>query len=331
MKEDKKGIRESFVMRRLKKLCLFLMIFLLSLATAYGAEYPSKTIQIVSPFPPGGQTDMIARFLNKKLSTLLGQPVVVVNRGGGGGTVGIQSVATAPADGYTILSSTPSISVSPLVVKSLPFSLKDFTPINLASSMPSMISVHKSAPWRTLEEFIADARKHPGKFSYSSPGTLGHISGELFKMNTGTDITHIPMDGAAKVTTSVLGGHITMTFLAYGSVKSYLEAGSLRALGVMAKSRLEEFPDIPTTVERGYPKVVIGTWQAFFVPSKTPPAIVKRLGEVFSEALKDKEIIGMLKNAGFKVENLNTEETARYLAEEQEKLSEVIKVGKIGQ
>lgn len=333
MIKDDERRKECLLMKRFGGLCLLLIVFPIFFAPAYGAEYPTKTVQIVSNFPPGGHTDITARILHKKLSTLLGQPVVVVNKAGGGGTVGIQSVATAPPDGYTILISTPTIVVSPLTVKGLPFTLKNFTPINLAVNMPNVISVKKEAPWKNLEELIADAKKNPGNLTYSSagPGTLPHLAGELFKITTATDITHIPMDGATKAITAALGGHVSMTFIAYGGLKSYLEAGSLRALAVMSRSRLEEFPDVPTTVEKGYPKLISTTWATFFVSAKTSPAIIKKLSEVFKEALKDKDIIGLLKNAGYKVDNLGPEEAARFLAEEEERLSQVIKEAKIGE
>jgi len=333
MSEGWEKKRKRVAVKSLTKLCLSLIPSLLFLATAHGAEYPTKTIQIVSNFPPGGITDVTARILHKKLSTLLGQPVVVINKAGGGGTVGAQSVAAAPADGYTVLVSAPTVVISPLTVKGLPFSLKDFTPVNMSVGMPSVVSVKKEAPWKSLDELISDAKKNPGKLTYSTagPGTLPHLAGELLKMATGMDITHIPMDGTAKAMTAVLGGHVNMTFVGYGGVKSYFEAGSLRALAVMSRSRLEEFPDVPTTVEKGYPKVVSATWAAFFVPAKTSPAIVRKLGEALYETLKDKEIIGLFKVAGYRVDNLGPEESAKFLAEEEEKYSQVIKAAKIGQ
>ncbi len=325
--------RELGMIKIAAGLCLSLILPLLYFSGAHGAEYPTKTVQLVSNFPPGGNTDIVARILQKRLSTLLGQPVVVVNRAGGGGTVGAQSVAVAPADGYTILVSTPTILISPLTVKGLPFSLKDFAPVNIPVGMPSVVTVRKDAPWKSLEELISDAKKNPGKLTYSSPGpgTLAHLAGEIFKMATATDITHIPMDGAAKAMTAALGGHVHMTFVVYGGLKNYLDAGSLRALAVMSPHHLEEFPDVPTTVEKGYPKVVNGAWVGFFVPVKTPSAIVRKLSEVLNEALKEKEIIGLFKNAGYRVDNLGPAEAAKFLAEEEERCLQVIKAAKIGQ
>lgn len=315
------------------RFCLLFAMSLLCLAAAYGAEYPSKTIQIICPFPPGGKSDITARLVNQKLSTLMGQQVIVVNKGGGMGTVGVQTAAAAPADGYTILVSPSVIIVAPLTIKGARFSLKDFTPISLAVSSPTIISVKKDAPWKTLEELIAEAKRNPGKLSYSSPGpnTLPHLAGELFKMATATDITHVPMDGGAKSVSAVLGGHTNMTFHDYGTVKSHLDAGSLRPLVVMSRMHLEEFPDIPTMIEMGYPKMISTTWVGFFVPVKTPSLIVKKISGVFSEALKDKEIVGMFKKTGDQIENLSSMEAQKFFTEEQERLTEVIKKAKVGE
>lgn len=320
-------------MRKLTRLYLLLIPCLLFWTAASGAEYPAKTIQIISNFPPGSNTDIVARILQKKLSTLSGQSVVIINKAGGAGTVGIQTVFVSPADGYTILSSAPVVVIGPLTVKGLPFTFKDFVPISLSVEMPSVLSVKKDAPWKSLEELVADAKKNPGRLTYSSPGpaTVPHLAGELFKMATGTDITHIPMDGAPKSMTAVLGGHVDIDFIAYGAQKKFLEAGSLRGLATMSRSPLEEFPDIPTTVKKGYPKLLSSAWVAFFVTAKTPPGIVRKLGEIFKEALNDKEIIGLLKDAGFKTENLGPEEASKFFVEESERLSQAIKAAKIGQ
>jgi tripartite-type tricarboxylate transporter receptor subunit TctC len=170
--------------------CMLLFASLFCVDKSYGAEFPNKPIQLVCPFAPGGGTDVIARIISKKLTILFGQPVIVVNKGGGGGTIGIQSVAAAPADGYTLVISAPTILLSPLTIPDLPFTFRSFTPITVAVSMPAIINVHKDAPWKTLEELIADAKKNPGKFTFSStgPGTMQHLAGELFKIATGTDL-----------------------------------------------------------------------------------------------------------------------------------------------
>lgn len=328
-KDEERG--RSIFRGRWGRLCMFILIFLLSAAVARGAEFPTKTVQLVNPYPPGGTTDIVSRLLTEKLSSLLGQPVVVVNKTGGGGAIGIQSVKDGAADGYTILVAPPPIALIPIVSK-VAFSLKDFTAINLAVSSPSMILVKSDAPWRTLEDLIAEAKKSPGKLSYSSggPRTTPHFAGELFKMLTGTDLTHVPMNGEVQAATSVLGGHTNVSFLSLGSTQSHIEAGTLRALAVAYRKRLRTFPNIPTTVERGYEKLNISVWIGYFVPAKTPRGVINKLAEVFDQALQDKQIITKIENAKVTVENLGIDEAAKFLAEEHEKWSEVARVAKIG-
>ena len=331
MRKDN-GRGRSILEGRWGRLGMILMIFLLSAAVAHGAEYPAKTVQIVNPYPPGGTTDIVSRILTDKLSALLGQPVVVVNKTGGGGTIGIQSVKDGAADGYSILVAPPPIALIPIVSK-VAFSLKDFTAINMAVSSPSMIIVKNDAPWRTLEDLIAEAKKNPGKLSYSSggPRTTPHFAGELFKMVTGTDLTHVPMNGEVQAATSVLGGHTNVSFLSLGSIQSHIEAGTLRTLAVAYRKRLQAFPNIPTTAERGYDKLNISVWVGYFVPAKTPRAVTNKLAEVFDQALQDKQIIEKIEKAKVTIENQGPGEAAKYLTEEHEKWSEVARVARITQ
>jgi tripartite-type tricarboxylate transporter receptor subunit TctC len=318
---------------RLWGLGLLIIFSLLYLSLGYGAEYPTKTIQIVNPHAPGGPADVTARMLSPKLSAILGQPVLVVSRTGGGGTIGIQSVATGAADGYTLLIAGPTLILAPFITRDISFSLKDFTPINLTVDIPDIFLVKKDAPWQTFEELISYAKKNPGKLTCSGggPGNVTHFELEQIKMATGTDITYVPMEGAAQATIALVGGHVDMNSMAYQGCKSYLESGSLRALMVVSDKRLKELPDVQTVGEKGYPNVVGSTWLAFYVPAKTPGAVVKRLGEVFNEVLRDKEMIGMMEKVGSApVVNLGPEEAAKFLKERQQRFSEVVKAGRIG-
>jgi tripartite-type tricarboxylate transporter receptor subunit TctC len=258
---------------------------------------------------------------------------VVVNKPGGGGAAGIQAAKDAPADGYTVLVSPPPIVLIPIARKGMSFSLKDFTPINLAGSNPAMLVVKKEASWRSLEELVAEAKKNPGALTFGTPGsgTSGHFTLELFKMLTGTDITHVPMGGEAPVATAILGGHIHMSFLTMGTVQGHLEAGTLRGFAVTSPKRLKGFPNVPTTAEKGYPTLNPRPWFVYLVHAKTPPPVVARLAEVFREALQDKEIVAKIEKAGLTVENLGPEETAKFLAEEHKRWSEVARVAKISQ
>lgn len=301
------------------------------LSWAYAAEYPTKTIQIVNPFPPGATTDILSRVLTEKLSSLLGQPVVVVNKTGGGGAIGIKSAKDAPPDGYTVLVAPPPLVLIPIARKGIGFSLSDFTPVNLAGNNPAMMVVKKDAPWRTLEEFVADARKNPGKLTFGSAGTgtSHHFTLELLKIVTSTDLIHVPLGGEAPVATAILGGHISTSFLTMGTIQSHLQAGTLRGLAVTSPQRLKEFPEVPTSAEKGYPRLNPRPWFVYLVHAETPPAIVKRLAEAFKKALADKEIIAKIEKAGLTVENLGPEEAGRFLSEEHKKWTEVATVAKI--
>jgi tripartite-type tricarboxylate transporter receptor subunit TctC len=176
---------------------------------ADAAEYPTKTIQIINPFPPGAVTDIVARIVAPKLTVLLGQQVIILNKAGGGGAVGIQAAKDATPDGYTILVSPPPVLLIPLVNKNSTFTMKDFTPLTLATSSPNTTVVKGDAPWATFEDFIADARKNPGGFTYGSagPGTTPHFIGELVKLKTKIDLTHVPLGSESAAATAVLGGH----------------------------------------------------------------------------------------------------------------------------
>ena len=297
------------------------------------AQYPAKTIQIINPFPPGAVTDIVARILAPKMSAALGQQVVIVNKAGGGGAVGIQAAKDAAPDGYMILVTPPPIALIPIVNKNSSFNLKDFAPLALATSSPNTTVVKGDAPWKTLEEFIAEAKKNPGQLTYGSagPGTTPHFIGELVKLKTGIDMTHVPLGSESAAATAVLGGHVSVGFLTLGTTRSHVEAGTMRALAVASNRRLKDFPNIPTTVEKGHPELNLKVWVGFFAPAKTPPAAVKRLVAAISDSLKDAEVTANIEKAQALIENLGPGEFAKFLAEEERKWSEVARAAKITQ
>jgi tripartite-type tricarboxylate transporter receptor subunit TctC len=306
-------------------------LFVCASALSFAAEYPTKPIQLINPFPPGAVTDIVARILNPKMSAALGQQVVIVNKAGGGGAVGIQAVRDAAPDGYTILVTPPPIVLIPLTNKNSAFSLKDFAPLSLATSSPNTTVVKSDAPWKSLEEFIADAKKNPGQMTYGSagPGTTPHFIGELVKLKTKIDMTHVPLGSESAAATAVLGGHVNIAFLTLGTTRGHIEAGTMRALAVASNRRLKEFPNVPTTVEKGFPELNLKVWVGFFAPAKTPPAIVSRLAAVINESLKDPEALANIEKAQALVENLGPAEATKFLAEEERKWSEVARVANI--
>jgi tripartite-type tricarboxylate transporter receptor subunit TctC len=311
----------------------FIVAFALFMPALHGAEYPNKTIQIINPFPPGAVTDIVARLLAPKMSALLGQQVVIINKAGGGGAVGIQSAKDAAPDGYTILVTPPPIALIPIVNRNSGFTLKDFAPLTLATSSPNTTVVKGDAPWKSFEEFIADAKRSPGQLTYGSagPGTTPHFIGELVKLKTGIDMTHVPLGSESAAATALLGGHVNVAFLTLGTTRSHIEAGTMRALAVASNRRLKDFPNVPTTVEKGHPELNLKVWVGFFAPAKTPPAVLKRLSAAINDALKDPEAIASIEKAQALIENLGAIDFAKFLSEEERKWSEVARLAKIAQ
>ena len=299
---------------------------------ASAADYPTKTIQIINPFPPGAVTDIVARIVAPKLSTNLGHQVIIVNKSGGGGAVGIQAARDAAPDGYTILVTPPPILLIPLVNKNSGFTMKDFTPLVLATSSPNTTVVKAEASWKTFEDFIAEAKKNPGALTYGSagPGTTPHFIGELVKLKTKIDLTHVPLGSESAAATAVLGGHVNIAFLTLGTTRSHIEAGTMRALAVASNRRLKDFPNVPTTVEKGFPELNLKIWVGFFAPAKTSGAIVKRLAAALGDTLKDPEVIGQIEKAQALVENFGPQDAAKFYLEEEHKWSEVVRAAKIG-
>jgi tripartite-type tricarboxylate transporter receptor subunit TctC len=319
------------------KLCRELRFFapcvllILSAAPAHAQDYPTKTIQIINPFPPGAVTDIVARIVAPKMSALLGRQVVIVNKAGGGGAVGIQAARDSAPDGYTILVTPPPIVLIPIVNRNSAFSLKDFAPLSLATSSPNTTVVKADAPWKSLEDFLAEAKKNPGQLTYGSagPGTTPHFIGELVKLKTKIDMTHVPLGSESAAATAVLGGHVNIAFLTLGTTRSHIEAGTMRALAVASNRRLKDFPDVPTTVEKGFPELNLKIWVGFFAPAKTPAAVLKRLSGVIGDSLRNPEVAAHIEKAQALVENLGPQEAGKFLSEEERKWSEVAKVAKI--
>ena len=308
-------------------LSIFFIFFLINVSSA--ADYPTKPIQLITAFPPGGGGDVVARIVSTKLSPLLGQPVVVVNRAGGGGVLGTYAALATPPDGYTIFIAAPPMLRAPLVTKGITFDIvKDFITVNLAVSVQMVTVVRSDAPWRTLREFVSEAKKNPGKFTFSTAGygSTAHFAMELLKLETGTDLTHVPMDGTTPQVTAVLGGHTSITTAELGLVHKHLEAGILKALAVMANKRHKLIPNVPTTAEEGFPMVVESSWQAFFVRVKTPKPIIDRLEKAFKEALNDPEIVRTFEKDGWVMENLGSKEAEEFVVKSQQKYVALAKV-----
>jgi len=243
--------------------------------------YPSKPIRMIVPFPPGGPNDILGRVVAAKLTEQLGQQVVVDNRGGAGGIIGAEIAARSAADGHTLLlSGTASMAINPGLHKKLPYDpLKDFAPISMLATAPSLLTVHPSLAVRSVKDLITLAQAKPGKLNFVSAGhgTPPHLAGELFKSMTGVDMVHVPYKGGGPALADLLAGQVELYFSGISSVLPFVKENRLRGVAVTSAKRTAVLPDTPTVSESGLPGFEVSNWYAVAAPAATPPAIIKRL------------------------------------------------------
>ena len=258
-------------------------------ATALAQNFPTKPITLVVPNPPGGFVDASARILSDSLAKVVGQSVVVDNRGGGSGNVAYQAVARANPDGYTLLNSYSAYHVgNPNLSPKLPWAQKDFVPVALITVATNVIAVNPSVPAKNLSEFIAYVKANPGKLSYASQGngSLSHIGTEMFKLQTRTSMVHIPYRGSGPAVQDVLAGQVQVFITTPPSVMGHVKAGKLNALAVAGKTRFPGLPNVPTTAEAGLKGFELEAWVGIFAPAATPPDIVSKLSGQIKSALE---------------------------------------------
>jgi tripartite-type tricarboxylate transporter receptor subunit TctC len=291
-------------MNRITRLKALAGAALLGAAALAQAAYPERPIKLVVPFPPGGTTDVVARHLAPKVGEILGQPVIIENRGGAGGSIATEMVAKSPADGYTLIMATNSHTANPAIYKNLPFdTAKDFASIALIGDSPGLVLVHPSVPANNLKEFVALAKKAnpPLTFGTAGAGTYPHLSAELFKDQAGIEMTHIPYKGAGPALVDLLAGVYTMKVEGITTGLSHVKAGKLKAFGITSKERMPLAPEIPTVAEQGYPEYETNFWMAILAPAGTPKDVVAKLEQAFLKALQDKEVAAKLDGLSVRV------------------------------
>lgn len=295
-------------------------------------QYPTKPVRFVVPFVVGGPNDIQARMLADKLSQRLGQPFIVENRGGANGNIGMELVAKSPPDGYTIVIATVGTwAVSPSLYK-LPFDMvRDFAPIILVSTSPAVLVVHPSVPARNVSELIAFAKANPGKLNYGSSGVggLGHISGELFSLMTGTKMVHVPYKSSAPSLNDVVAGQIEVLFNNAIATVPFIKSGRLRALAVTSLKRMQALPELPTLDEAGIKGYDNSSWSAIGAPAGTPKEIIAKLNSELNQILKLPDIQEKSISSGAEIIGGTPEQFAEYLRSEIAKFARVVKEAKI--
>jgi tripartite-type tricarboxylate transporter receptor subunit TctC len=304
-------------------------LFVLCAASiAHADTWPSKPIRLISPFVPGGGASLVARLVGPDLTEVLGQSIVVDNRGGGGGVIGSEIAAHSRPDGYTLVMGTASnISVRPLVDK-VPYDpLKDFTPIIQATTVPLVLCVHPSVPVKTVKEFIAFGRAKDSKLNFASSGegTISHLAGELFKMSSGVQMSHVPYKGGGQAIIDVIAGHVQVGFINILEASSQIKSERLRALAVTTAERSPILPNVPTVGESGLAGYEVTQWSGMFAPAGTPAAIIARLNAELDKILHKPLTRERLAADGAQPGGGSAEKFSAFVKADIEKWSKVVK------
>ena len=312
----------------MKRVLLAVGALVAAAAAAQPQPYPNRAIRIVSPYAPGGGTDYFARLIGQKMSETLGVSVVTDNRPGAGGVIGADIVAKSPADGYTLLVSSPSpLVVSPHLLKTMPYDpQKDLTPVIWIAAVPAMMAVHPSVPAKTVREFIALAKALPGELTYASSGNggTGHLAGALFDLQAGTKMIHVPYKGTGPATTALLAGEVTLTFSETIALMPHVKSGRLRALAITTLKRSALMPELPTVAET-LPGYTAGPWYCLLAPAKTPAEIVAKLNATVGSILRAPEVQSNLAQSGAEPKGGTPAELVQQIRDESERWARVIR------
>lgn len=290
--------------------------------------YPAKTVRMILPFAPGGPSDIIGRALAQKLTEQIGQPVVVDNRPGAGGNLGMEVGAKAPADGYTITLTSPTMAISPSLYRKLAFDpQKDFAPISMVANIPNIMVVHLSVPVKTLKEFVEIARRSPGKLNYGSSGagSTTHLSSEILSHLAGLKMVHVPYKGQGLALVGLLSGQVDMMILAVPSVLPMIQSNKVRAIAALSAKRLASLPQVPTTGESGIKDFEVSVWFGMLAPAATPRDIITRLNQELGKALTAPDLRERFAAGGIETQISTPEQFASFARAETVRYAKVIK------
>jgi tripartite-type tricarboxylate transporter receptor subunit TctC len=283
------------------------------------AAYPDKPIKVYLPFPAGGTVDVVARLVCAEASETLGRPIVIDYKPGAGGTLATEATARAPADGYTIMITTPSHTINPALRKVLPFdTARDFAPIGVIASVPELLIAHPAVPFDDLKSMLSYARANPGKLNYSSAGigTLPHVTMELLLRQAGVNIAHVAYKGAAPALTDLLAGVVQLKYDTYVTSAQHLATGKLKVLATAGNRRLAALPNVPTVAESGFPGYEGNLWIGAIAPAKTPAEAIVALNAAFAKAVRAPKIAERLRADGIEAVGGSAEQMGRMIADE---------------
>ncbi len=311
--------------------------FLFSLCSAaWAQDYPTKPVTMIVPFPPGGVADIVGRPLAASMEKTLGQPVVVVNRTGAGGAVGMTAAAKSAPDGYTILTTLSSISIfpvsDPLNGKAAPYELNDFAPIALLTADPTILIGRADGPYTTIQDFVAFAEANPGKINYSSSGVYGtlHVAMEMFATAAGIKLFHVPYQGGGPALTALLGGQVQALASGPSPAAAQMKAGKVLALAGWGDKRVPVLPEVPTFKELGYKDVEFYIWSGMVVPAATPAPVQQKLRAAVRAAVKDEAFAGAMQKVGSPVTYLDAPEFRKFWDADAARLKAALqKIGKV--
>lgn len=320
-------------MTTLDRRCLLAAAAYAALAphVAWAQTFPARQIRFVCPYPPGGTTDFITRILAERLTETIGQRVLVENRAGAAGVLGMREVAGSEPDGHTIVMTDTSIAITPTLNPGAGLDQRAFAPVVLAATFPSVLVVHPSVPARTVPELIAHARANPGKLNFGSGGigTGPHLHGEMFRWRAGIDIEHVAYRGNAPALADLLGGQIQMLFTGTPTAGSHIQAGTLRLIATTGSERLPAFRDTPTAIEQGLAGFVAEQWFGVLAPAATPAATVQRLNELLVAAIRDPGITSRIVEQGGIPKPGTAADFAAHIARETTAWADVIRAARI--
>jgi tripartite-type tricarboxylate transporter receptor subunit TctC len=303
------------------------LVLLFAITAAFAETYPSHPIRIIVPTPAGGPVDVMARLLASALPAQFGQNVFVENKPGAGNTIGSKAAASADPDGYTLMVSAASgLIMSPMIFKNAGYDASSFAPVALIAETPQLLVINPNLPFKSVAELIAFAKAHPDKLNYSTggAGTLPHLSAEMFKKITGTEIVHVPYKGGGPALLAVVAGDAQLTFDTIATSLQLAQAGKLRVLAVMGLNRASELPDVPTMPEQGFPTIVTGAWTALLAPKGTPPEIVAKLNAAVNAALKNEPMKSALEKVGAQPRGGTPADLSEHIARETAKWQPIV-------